>query len=132
MEIEGGLRRRLEEIYGSTRIKIKTKAGITSGFEVKKGIRQGCTLSALLFNLYIAEVDTYMKKKGVGGIALGKERIWSLAYADDMILLAKNSEALLEMMTTFRKFCKDRELLLNVDKTKILVFNRKRNETKEK
>lgn len=132
MEIEGGLRRRLEEIYGSTRMKIKTKAGITSGFEVKKGIRQGCTLSPLLFNLYIAEVDTYMKKKGVGGIALGKERIWSLAYADGMILLAKNSEALLEMMTTFRKFCKDRELLLNVDKTKILVFNRKRNETKEK
>lgn len=51
-------------------------------------------MSPTLFNLYIAEVDKYFERKGMGGIKLRKERIWSLAYADD-ILLTKNREALL-------------------------------------
>lgn len=85
-------------------------------------------LSLTLFNLYIAEVDKYFEKKGIGGIKLGKDRIWSLAYADDMVLLVKNREALLGMMEAFKSFCKDRGLILNTEKTKLLIFNKKEKE----
>ena len=73
-----------------------------------------------------------MERKGLGGVPLGNSRLWSLAYADDMILLAKNREALIEMMAIFRKFCKDRDLKLNAEKTKVVVFNRKKKEKMEK
>lgn len=43
-----------------------------------------------------------------------------------MVLLAKNKKALLEMMAIFKRFCKNRDLKLNAEKTKILVFNRKK------
>lgn len=43
-----------------------------------------------------------------------------------MVLLAKNKKALLEMMTIFKRFYKNRDLKLNAEKTKILVFNRKK------
>ena len=66
-----------------------------------------------------------LKKKGIGGVKLGKERIWSLAYADDMVLVAKNREALLSMMGVFKDFVKDRGLAVNTEKTKVLVFNKK-------
>jgi len=36
------------------------------------------------------------------------------------------------MISTFRKFLRDRKLKLNVEKSKILVFNRGNNEKKEK
>lgn len=61
-----GLIRRLETIYESTEIAVRTKEGLPSRFKVKKGVRQGCVLSPLLFNLYIADVDLYMKRKGIG------------------------------------------------------------------
>lgn len=48
----------------------------------------------------------------------------------DMVLLAKNREALLEMMVIFKRFCKDRDLKLNAEKTKILIFNRKKKDGK--
>lgn len=88
-------------------------------------------LSPTLFNLYIAEVDKYFEKKRIGDIKLEKDRIWSLAYADDMVLLAKNREALLGMMEAFKSFCKDRGLILNTEKTKLLIFNKKGRDRRE-
>lgn len=123
---------RLEKIYEETRSTIKTKDGLTSYFKTTKGVRQGCVMSPLLFNLYIADIDEYMRKRGIGGLRLGKDRIWSLAYADDLVLVAKNREALLDMMDTLRRFTKERKLILNTEKTKIMVFNKGGKEKKEK
>jgi len=100
---------------------------MTEEFETRKGVRQECVLSPLLFNVYIAEIDIEFKKRGV---EIGKERLWNLAYADD-IVLAMNKEAMDDMLVTFWKFVKARKLEISVEKTKILVFNRGRNERKE-
>jgi len=69
------------------------------------------------------------EKRGIGGIGIGKKRIWNLAYADDIMLLAKNREVLLDMMQTLKVFLKDRGIALNTEK--IMVFNRKGREKKE-
>lgn len=42
-----------------------------------------------------------------------------------MVLVAKNREALLDMMSTLKRFLRERELELNTEKTKVLVFNNK-------
>lgn len=63
---------------------------------------------------------------------LRKEKIWTLAYADDLVLIAKNKEAMLDMLGTLRGFLKDRQLELNAKKTKILVFNKKNREKKNR
>lgn len=44
-----------------------------------------------------------------------------VGYADDMVLLTKNRKALLEITAIFKKFCNDKGLKLNAEKTKILV-----------
>lgn len=111
---------------------VRTKEGMTKIFKTTKGVRQGYVLSPLLFNLYIADMDKYMKRRGIGGIMIDNERLWSLAYADDMVLIAKNREALLDMMSVLKRFLRDRGFILNVEKTKVLVFNRKRKEKKGK
>ncbi|XP_011705265.1 PREDICTED: uncharacterized protein LOC105460512, partial [Wasmannia auropunctata] len=59
-------------------------------------------------------------------------RVWSLAYADDIVTIANNREAMQDIMGTMKKFVKERNLELIVDKTKMLVFNRKRKEKYEK
>jgi len=66
-----------------------------------------------------------MKKRDIGSVGLGGTRIWSLAYADDIVLVANNREAMQDMMSTFRRFLAERKLELCADKTKMLVFNRK-------
>jgi len=124
--------RRAERIYEETIVKIRTEQGLTRSFRTTKGVRQGCVMSPLLFNLYTAELEERLERRGIGGIGIGKNRIWSLAYADDLVLIAKNREAMIDMMASLRVFLKDRKMELNADKSKMLVFNRKDREKKEK
>ncbi|XP_024888003.1 uncharacterized protein LOC112464939, partial [Temnothorax curvispinosus] len=108
----------IKEIYKETEVTIRTRDGFTKCFKTKKGVRQGCVMSPALFNLYNADIDKVLEKRGIGGVELGGVRVWSLAYADDMVLVAKNREALLDMMSMLKRFLKDRKLELNTEKTK--------------
>lgn len=123
--VEKNLANRIKKMYEHTEATVRTKDGVTRGFMVNKGVRQGCVMSPTLFNLYIADLDRELEKRGIGGVAIGKVRIWSLAYADDMVLLAKNKVALEDMMDTLKRFLKDRKLEICVEKTKIGIFNSK-------
>lgn len=77
--IEEQLIRKIRSLYDETKVVVRTREGTTSSFRTSKGVRQGCALSPALFNVYIADVDRFLEKKGVGGIKLGRERIWTLA-----------------------------------------------------
>lgn len=54
-----------------------------------------------------------------------------MAYANDIVLLANNREAMQDMMSTFRRFLAERKLELCATKTKMLVSGRKGKEKKE-
>lgn len=102
--VSTGLIERIKGIYQETEVRIKVKDGLTKRFETRKGIRQGCVMSSALFSLYIADIDKEFEKRGIGGIALGKERVWTLSYADDMVVMAKNKVALEDIMHTIKRF----------------------------
>ncbi|XP_039309944.1 golgin subfamily A member 6-like protein 1 [Solenopsis invicta] len=99
-----------KKMYEVTEITVRTRYGTTENFYTKKGVKQGC---------------------GVGGVKIGEERIWSLMYADDVVLVANNREALQDMMGTFKRCLRDRKLELSAEKIKVLVFNRKGKKRKE-
>jgi len=49
----------------------------------------------------MAEIDEALENRKVGGIVVGRDRIWNLAYVDDIVQLTKNKEALEDVY--FRK-----------------------------
>lgn len=74
----------MEKIYERTEMVVRTNQNYTDSFKTRKGVRQGCVLSPLLFNLYMAEIEERMKNQGIGGVGIGKMRIWNLAYVDNI------------------------------------------------
>lgn len=129
--VDKSLIARIKKIYEETDVVIRTKEGFIDKFSTKKGVRQGYVISPLLFNVYIAGIDKEMEDRGIRNIAIGNTRVWTIAYADDIVVLAKNREALLDMMSTLGKFLKKRKLELGTEKTKMVVFNRNRKEKRE-
>lgn len=131
MIIKEDLIRRVEKMYERTETIVRTFQGYTDSFSTRKGVKQGCVLTPLLFNLYMAELEKRLESREIGGVEIGKTRIWNLAYADYIVIVANNREAMLDMIGTFKKFVKDRMLELCTEKSKVLVFNRRRKEKKK-
>lgn len=51
---------RLKKSYEDTWTTVKTGERLAGCFKLRKGVRQDCVMS-LLFNLYMTDIDTYMK-----------------------------------------------------------------------
>jgi len=52
MGIPGQLTCLLRNLYAHQEATVRTGHGTTDGFQIRKGVRQGCTLSPCLFNLH--------------------------------------------------------------------------------
>ena len=94
----------------------------TVGFQIGKGICQGCILSACLFNLY---AEYIMRNAGLeetqAGIKIAGRNINNLRYADDPILMAKSEEELKSLLMQVKEESGKVGLKLNIQKTKIVT-----------
>jgi hypothetical protein len=57
---------------------------------------------------------------------VGREKAWSLAFADDLVSVAKSERQMKEMMKSLRKYVRKKKLEVNVEKTKMMVFNKRK------
>ena len=79
------------EIYSDSMQKIKGKGGLTNPIKVSRGIKQGCPLSPLLFNLDLEGILPQLQQ--VGGYKFqGGATVRALAYADDLCIIGSPKE----------------------------------------
>merc|ERR1712240_187423 len=92
-------------------------------FGLNIGVRQGCILSPLLFNLFISDLakkfDTMEEKVQLGSISVN-----SLFWADDLVLFSETKAGLDRLLNTLEEYCRENELMINTKKTKCMIFNK--------
>lgn len=86
------------------------------------GVRQGCPLSADLFNVAISDLEKVISKVQSGGVSVGKERIRTIAYADDTVIMAESEEMMNGVLKVFAKYLKKKGLKLKARKAKVMRF----------
>ena len=82
----------IREICKLTGNEVISGEGMSEDFETTNGVRQGCPLSPVLFDLFLDDIDKEWENKGLGGTVMGKEKLYTLTYADDIAILAKTAE----------------------------------------
>ena len=101
------------------RVKVRLDQGETRSVQIGRGVRQGCCLSPILFNLY-SECLTKEALDGLGHFNIGGQVIQIVKYADDLVLMAK-VEAVLQGMIQFNSFRFPKNLLQGVNHMDIEV-----------
>jgi len=87
---------------------------------VRKGVRQGCSLSPYLFNLYSEYIVRRVGFEENIGIKVGGRTINNLRYADDTTILAEDKEDLRKLLEKLKEESEKTRLMLNLKKTKIM------------
>uniref|UniRef100_A0A7N9C867 RNA-directed DNA polymerase n=1 Tax=Macaca fascicularis TaxID=9541 RepID=A0A7N9C867_MACFA len=90
--IDGTYLKIIRAIYDKPTANIILNGQKLEAFPLKTGIRQGCPLSPLLFNIVLLEVlaTEIRQEKEIKGIQLGKEEVKLSLFADDMIVYLEN------------------------------------------
>lgn len=72
----------------------------------------------------MADLEEILRKRGKGGIEVGGERLYSLQYADDIVLLAGEESGMRLMIGEVKKYLEEKEMEVSVGETKIMKFGR--------
>ena len=95
----------IKPIYDKPTANIVLNGGKLKPFPLRSGMRQGCPLSPLLFNIVLG--TAIREEKEIKRIQIGKDEAKLSLFADDMILYIENpkdaTRKLLELINEFDK-----------------------------
>ncbi|XKL65583.1 hypothetical protein PGB90_009003 [Kerria lacca] len=69
-------------------IKVEDKMGEA---RIRKGVRQGCSLSPILFNLFIEKVIEKMNERR-SGVSIHGQKVRTIRFADDIAILEESEK----------------------------------------
>lgn len=133
----------IKNLHEDNIAKVITSQGLTGGFGITNGVRQGCVLAPLLFNVFMTafllRLDRtlqdrgieyrYRFDKGLHNLSRLKAQknvrqrvLTELQYADDLVILANTPEEAQRMMDTFANVYASLGMEVNTNKTKYIAM----------
>ena len=90
----------VKNIYTNATTEVRTPNVSTPNIPIHAGVKQGCPLSPIIFNLCIEIILRAISMKGhkIGATKHFNGEISVLAYADDLVIIAKSKEKLQQLL----------------------------------
>ena len=113
----------IENMYSSVFYCVKLNGCISEKIPSNVGVKQGCVLSPLLFNLYLHDLTSIFDPT-CDPISLYDIKLSCLMFADDLVILSESAKGLQNALDKLYEYCSQWGLTVNTNKTKVLIFNR--------
>ena len=111
----------IKAMYSDVEDCVRLNGVDTELFKVMNGLKQGCMLSPLLFNLFINNLVETINSLGLG-VDIGQEKVSVLLYADDLVLVAETEADLQTLLNTLSCWCTRNHITVNESKSNIVHF----------
>jgi hypothetical protein len=99
--------------------------GLSARFSCGIGVKQGYPLSPLLFGVYLNGLEKHLDAlDGDNPPQLTDIVVKLLLYVDDLALMSETPQGLQKQIDALSEFCVERQLVINVSKTKVVVFEK--------
>ena len=121
--VGGNFLKLLQNMYNSVSYRVKVNGGITDKIESTIGVKQGCVMSPLLFNIFLADLPCIFDDT-CDPVYLNLTCLSCLMYADDLVLMSESAKGLQNCITKLHKYCEKWNLTINHKKTQVIIFNK--------
>ena len=120
-------------MYSNIQTSVMNNGHLTQFFNISRGIRQGCPLSAYLF-LFVVEImaNSIRKNNNIKGFQLKNKTLKISQLADDTTIMVKDYDSLIYLFQILESFRKCSGLKTNIEKTKAYTLGKKTYNNKPK
>ena len=123
MGIKGNFLKLIQSMYIESNYIIKNNGEFSKQIISNMGVKQGCNLSPLLFNIFINDIHDIFDKSCCP-LDIDSCKLSSISFADDLVILSESSNGLQNSLNKLNNYCTDWGLSVNASKTKTVIFNK--------
>ena len=117
----------IQSLYFNDSVRVNVNGRFTEELFLNLGVKQGCSLSPILFSIYINDLVEQLHQ-GELGVDLGNEVLSVLAFADDILCLSRTSrEGTETQMKTIVDWCTLWKMKMSEPKTYIATLSSENN-----
>ena len=112
----------IKEMYRVSRSAVLLDGECSEAFDVQQGVAQGCSLSPILFSVFINDLLKEVEQVGLGVELSDGSTIGGKLFADDFVGVSNSEEELQRLINVAHAYCCKWRLKANVSKSAVVVF----------
>ena len=116
----------IRSMYNSVKAAVRYKSQVSDFFPSNIGLKQGDPSSSILFLFFVNDITDSITNSIDGLCTIDDIKLYILLFADEAVIFAKTPNALQSMINDMEHYCKLWDLKVNVNKSKIMIFERGR------
>ena len=122
LKIGGNFLKLLIQIYKDHKVFVKLSDGLLQPISTTIGLKQGCCLSGLLFNLFVNKLPSIFDLT-CDPVSILDEKVSCLLWADDLLIMSRSATGLQNAINKTKSFYDSLGLEVNQKKSKVMIFN---------
>ena len=124
MGVKGRMWRVIKKMYMSSRSAVLLEGEKSDSFNVDQGVAQGCSLSPILFSVFINDLLKEVEQAELGIQLSSGKTFGGMLFADDFVGVSDSKENLQKLIDVVYSYCSKWRLRANVIKSAVMVFSK--------